>query len=93
MTVLESNIMQWLTQLVPKANSFEVRANIGDKGYSVEFFATIDGIRYQCYDMIDRGIIKEKDFDAVVTKIVQYFRTTPEYSPGQINKFSFEIAK
>lgn len=38
MTELEEKIIKQLKQLVPGAEQFEVRANIGDKSSSVEFF-------------------------------------------------------
>ena len=89
MTELEKYIINQLTQLVPNADAFEVRANIGDKSYSIEFFASLDGVKYQCYEMIDNGIFKEKDFDTIVKQIAEYIRNCPEYHPGEINKFSF----
>ena len=89
MTELEEKIIKQLKQLVPGAEQFEVRANIGDKSSSVEFFATIDGIKHQCYDMIDNGEMKEQDFDAMVKQLAKFIRTCSEYRPGEINKFSF----
>lgn len=89
MTELEKYIITQLTQLVPNADTFEVRANIGDKSYSVEFFVTIKGVKHQCYELIDNGIIEEKDFDTTVKQITKHIRTYPEYCPGEINKFSF----
>ena len=46
MTELEKYIINQLKQLVPDADIFEVRANIGNKSYSIEFFATIDGVKH-----------------------------------------------
>lgn len=89
MTELEKYIIDQLKQLVPSADLFDVRANIGDKSYSVEFFATIEGIKHQCYDMIDNGVIKEKDFDVMVKQLAKYIRASSEYRPGEINKLSF----
>lgn len=92
MTELEKYIVDQLKQLVPNADIFEVRANIGDNSYSIEFFATIGNIKHQCFDMIDNGVIKEKDFDVTVEKLAQYIRNCSEFRLGEINKFSF-IAK
>lgn len=89
MTELEKYIISQLKQLIPDADEFEVRANIGDKSYSMEFFASIDGEKRQCYDMIDKGIFKEKDFDITVKRIAEYIRNCPKYHPGEINKFFF----
>ena len=89
MTELEKHVISQLTQLVPNAESFEVRANISDKSFSVEFFAFVDGVKQQCFDMIDNGIIKEKDFDNAVKQLAKFIRTSPEYRPGEVNKFQF----
>lgn len=89
MTELEKYIVDQLKKLVPNAELFEVRANISDKSYSLEFFATINGTKHQCYDMIDDGKIIEKDFDAIVKQLAMYIRTTSEYSAGKNNKFAF----
>lgn len=91
MTELEKYIISQLKQLVPNADDFEVRANIGDKSYSIEFFASIDGVKYQCYDMIDKGVFEEKVFDTIIKQIVKHIRNCPEYHSGIINKFFFTI--
>lgn len=89
MTELENYIIGQLKKIVPSAERLEVRANIGDKSCSIEFFATIGGAKHQCYDMIDNGEINEKDFDVVVKQLAKHIRTCSEYRPGEINKFSF----
>lgn len=87
MTELETYIIDQLKQLVPNAEALEVRAIISDSSCSVEFFATIEKRKYQCFDMIDNGIIKEKDYDATVKQIAKHIRNSSEYCSGQINKF------
>lgn len=89
MTDLENYVVGQLMQLVPNAEKLEVRANISDKSFSVEFFAFIGGVKRQCYDMIDNGMIKEKDFDSTVRQLAKFIRACPEYRPGEVNKFSF----
>lgn len=89
MNKLEKYVFNQLAQLVPNADAFEIRANIGDKSYSIEFFAFLDGVKYQCYDMIDNGMLKEKEFDTVVMQIAEYIRNCSEYRTGEINKISF----
>ena len=89
MTGLENYVISQLMKLVPNAEKLEVRANIGDKSFSVEFFAFIGGVKHQCYDMIDNGIIKEKDFDSTVKQLAKFIRSCPEYRLGEVNKFSF----
>lgn len=88
MTELEKYIIDQLKHLVPNAEALEVRATISDHTCSVEFFATIEGEKHQCFDMIDNGIIKEKEFDVTVKQLARYIRASSEYRSGQINKFT-----
>ena len=53
MSELEKFVADTLAPLVPSYEKLDVRANIGDKTHSVEFFATINGEKRQCYDMAD----------------------------------------
>lgn len=91
MTKLENFISEQISQIVPSFEKLEIRANIGDSSYSVEFFVTIDGIRTQCFDMVDKGLIKEKDLDIVSKSIANYIRHSSDYSTGKINKVSATI--
>lgn len=89
MLKLEKHIIDQLLQLVPNAEAFEVRANVSDKSFSIEFCALINGVKHQCFDMIDCGLIKETDFDNTVKQLAKFIRTCPEYRSGEVNKFSF----
>lgn len=89
MTELESYIVNQLTQFTPKAEKLEVRMNVGDEYVSLEFFATTDGVRRQCYDMIDKGEIEEKSFYAVARQIASQIRASADYRPGEVNKVAF----
>lgn len=93
MSELEKFVADTLALLVPTYEKLDVRANIGDKTHSVEFFATIDGKKMQCYDMADNGMLKEKDLDVAFKAIAEYVRTTADYNPGTINKFKFTLTK
>jgi len=93
MTELERFICEQVSKIVPVFEKLEVRANIGDSSYSVEFFATINGKRMQCYDMVDEDLMKEKDLDAVSEAIAKYVRQRSEYHKGEINKISTVIEK
>lgn len=86
---MKEYIIKQLLQLVPNAEAFEFRANISDKSYSIEFFASVSGVKYQCFDMIDNGIIKEQDFDSIVKQLATFIRNSSEYHPGEINKIVF----
>lgn len=93
MTELEKYITEQIKKLVPSFDKLDVRANIGDNSYSVEFFVTVDGKKMQCYDMVDDGVIQEKDMDAVTESIAKYVRKMSSYKNGRINKILVEIAQ
>lgn len=93
MSELEKYVADTLAPLIPTYEKLDVRANIGDNTYSVEFFATINGKRMQCYDMADNGIIQEKDLDVAFNAIAEYVRKTKDYIPGTINKIEFSLDK
>ena len=89
MSELKKYIIDQLIQLVPNADTFEVRVNVSDKSFAIEFFAVVEGVKHQCYDMIDNGIIREKDFDIMVKQLAKYIRTCRVYCPEELNKFAF----
>lgn len=89
MTETENYIVEQIKKLAPEATAFDVRANVNDKSYSLEFFATIDGKKRQCYDMIDNGEIDEDDFDRTAKQIALYIRSSNEFQKGKLNKFYF----
>lgn len=91
MSELEKYVFEQIKKLVPAFEKLEVRANIGDNSYSVEFFVTIDGEKMQCYDMVDNGLLKEKDIDTVSKAIAEYVRKMATYENGKINKIAFTV--
>lgn len=91
MSELEKYVADTLATLVPTYEKMDIRANIGDNTYSIEFYATIKGKKMQCYDMVDSGILKEKDLEVAFNAIAEYIRKTAEYIPGTINKFKFSL--
>ncbi|MEG1618171.1 MAG: hypothetical protein RR310_05230 [Eubacterium sp.] len=93
MSTLEKYISEQVVKIVPSFEKLEFRANVGDNSYSVEFFATVNGKRMQCYNMVDDGLIKEKDLDALSETIASYIRSTPDYEFGKINKIVVAIMK
>ena len=93
MSDLEKYVADTLAPLVPTYEKLDVRANVGDNTHSVEFFATINGKKMQCYDMTDNGMIKEKDLDVAFNAIAEYIRKTADYIPGTINKIKFSLNK
>lgn len=93
MSELERYVSEQITQIVPKYDKLEIRANIGDLSYSIEFYATIAGKRMQCYDMADEGLIRETELDAIFQNIAAYVRNTKEFIRGTTNKYSFTIGE
>lgn len=91
MSELEKNISDQIKKLVPVFDKLELKANIGDNSYSIEFFVTIDGKKMQCYDMVDDGLLDEKDLDEVSKHIANYIRSTASYEGGKINKITITI--
>lgn len=91
MSELEKQIVEQIKRIVPAFDELDVRANIGDNNYSVEFFVAINGKKMQCFDMVDDGLIQEKDMDAVADSIAEYVRKTSFYESGKINKILVKI--
>lgn len=95
MSELERQILHCLQTLVPSAQHFDFHAIVNDRSSSVEFFSTIDGQRYQCYDMIDNNMLNEAAFDKTRKDILQYIRTSACYKKREFNtvKFSLDVLK
>lgn len=91
MSELEKHIVEQIKRIVPAFEELDVRVNIGDNNYSVEFFVTINGKKMQCFDMVDDGLVQEKDMDAVAESIAEYVRKTSFYESGKINKILVKI--
>ena len=93
MSELKEFIKNKLLLLVPDSEKLEVCVNIGDTALSLEFFATVNGRRMQCYDMIDNGLIDEETFDSVAKEIAAQIRLSPKYKKGEVNRIEFKLAK
>lgn len=91
MTELEKFFSNKISQLIPNYDKLEVRANVSDSSYMIEFFVTINGKRMQCYDMVDDGTLVEKELDDVFESIAQFIRNMSDYKKGEINKISFVL--
>lgn len=91
MTDIEKDITEQIVKLIPSYEKLEIRGNISDSSYSVEFFVTVKGKRMQCYDMVDEGLIREKDLDNILETIARFFRRTTEYQKGRVNKISIKL--
>jgi len=93
MSDLETFISKEISLLIPSFENIDFRAQIGDSSYSVEFFVTINGKKMQCYDMVDKGLIKESKLDSVSENIAKFIRRMPSYKKGTINKIKLTISK
>lgn len=80
-----------ISMLVQNYNKIEFQAYISDNSYSIEFFVTINGQRFQNFQMIDEGLFSENDFDTFAKNIAEYIRSKDYFKSGEVNKFSFEI--
>ena len=89
MNALKMMIAEQIKALVPEGELLNGRMNVGDKSYSIEFFVSIDGKRYQCYDLIDLGYVKEKDFDQMAKRVADCVRKSAEYRVGEGNRICF----
>lgn len=88
MKELELFISEQIKLLIPHYEAIELKAMVSSSSYSIEFFATIQGNKMQCFDMIDKGMFSEKKFNLVSKAIATYVRETPGFNKEGINKFS-----
>lgn len=93
MSEFEMYVSEQISQVIPEYDKLEVRANISDTSYSIEFFVTVSGNKMQCYDMVDNGMIKEKELDIVFENIAKYVRNMSQFVKGTTNKYAFLISK
>ena len=74
--------------LVPNYEAVELKATVSLSSFSIEFFATIDGKKKQCFEMIDEGMFSEKNFNIASKAIANYFRKLPDFNAKGINKYN-----
>ena len=87
MTELEIFVAEQIKTLVPIYDTVELKATVSTSSFSVEFFATVDGKRMQCFEMIDEGMFTEKNFNAASKAIANYFRGLSDFNTDGINKY------
>lgn len=88
MTELELFVSEQIKTLVPNCEAVELNATVSSSSFSVEFFATIDGKRMQCFEMIDKGMFTEKNFNIVSKSIANYCRGLADFNTEGINKYT-----
>ena len=88
MTELEPFVAEQIKTLVPSYDTVELKATVSASSFSVEFFATVDGKKMQCFEMIDEGMFTEKNFNAASKAIANYFRGLSDFNADGINKYT-----
>ena len=88
MTELELFIAEQIKTLVPSYDAVELKATVSASSFSVEFFATVDGKKMQCFEMIDEGMFTEKNFNAASKSIANYCRGLSDFNTDTINKYT-----
>ena len=91
MTELELFVAEQIKTLVPSYDTVELKATVSASSFSVEFFATVDGKKMQCFEMIDKGMFTEKAFNAVSKTIVNHLRKLPNFKANSINKYTIVL--
>lgn len=91
MTELERFVSEQIKTLIPSYDTVELKATVNSSSFSVEFFATVDGKKMQCFEMIDEGMFTEKNFNAASKAIANYFRGMPDFNADGINKYTVEL--
>ena len=88
MTELELFVSEQIKILVPNYEALELKATVSSSSFSVEFFATVDGKKMQCFEMIDEGMFTEKNFNVVSKAIANYCRGLNGFNADGINKYT-----
>ena len=77
MNEAELFIAEEIKTLVPNYDTIELDVTVYSPDYSLnfslEFFATVDGKKMQCFDLFYKGMFTEKDFISVSESIARYF--------------------
>ena len=88
MTESELFVSEQIKTLVPNYDTVELIATVGASSFSVEFFATVNGKKMQCFEMIDDGMFSEEKFNAASKAIANYFRGLSNFNATGINKYT-----
>lgn len=87
MTKMECFVAEQIKKLIPNYESIDLNATVTLSSFSVEFFATINGVKMQCFEMIDKGLFTEKEFNSISRNIANYCRALPEFNKSGLNKY------
>lgn len=89
MSELELFVVKRIKKLIPDVTKIDFRASVSEKTFSIEFFATINNMKHQCYDMVDEGLLDSKELRQCQIDIADYIRKSDSFTLGKINKFRF----
>lgn len=93
MVEFKKTVIDIISKSIPEFENVELKGNVGDNSYSIEFFLTINGERKQCYELVDNSFISEATCDNMCKEIVDKFRQVKEYKKGEKNKLQLTIVK
>ena len=91
MSELEQFVSEQLKTLVPNYEVIDLKATVSTSSFSVEFFATVNGKRMQCFEMMDAGMFAEKSFNLVSKAIANYCRGMSDFNAQTINKYTVTL--
>lgn len=91
MTELQLFVSEQIKTLIPKYDAIQLKATVSLSSFSVEFFATIEGKKMQCFEMIDNGMFTEKKFNIASKAIANYFRNLSDFKRDKVNKYTINL--
>lgn len=91
MSDYKNEIAKRIQKILPGIEKLDFAGCVSDTGYSLEFYATLKGQKYQCYELSDDGALDENDLDEFLRQLSKYLRTVTDYNKGELNKFKFTI--
>ena len=89
MNDIEYFIIERIKKLCENMSKLDFRASISEKTYSIEFFATENGKRHQCFDMVDEGKLNPEELKQCQREIAEYIRKQADFDAEKINKYRF----
>lgn len=93
MEKLKEFVSEQIKTIIPDYEKVELEASVTSSAFSVEFFATVDGRKMQCFQMIDEEMFTEKEFNKFSKAFVDYVRSLPEFDMEHINRYDVKLKK
>ena len=89
MKELKRQIAQIIRNLITKVDKIEFNGVVNDTAYSMVFYVTVDGIRSQCFDLVDDNQLDEDDLMECFARIAEIIRNSEDYKHNVPFKISF----